>query len=80
LPDPDKEDEYHVAQEPEPDNTPGYAISVDLGENVAEDVAEGKDQYGGRQQKRAEADNLNGDNVCGDKAGDKNGGDYHQAV
>jgi len=48
LPHPGEEDENQVAGEAEPDNLSGRTVAVNLGKDVAEDVAQGKNKYGGR--------------------------------
>jgi hypothetical protein len=77
---PGEGDEDEVAGEAEPDDTACLAVAVDLGENIAEDIAQGEDEYGRRQDDGAQADDLDGDGVGGDEAGDEDGGDDHQAV
>ena len=71
---PDKDDENQVAGKSKPDDLSYLAIAIDFGKNVTENVTQGENKDGGRQYKGAETYYFYGDNIGGDEAGNKEGG------
>ena len=65
------EDGEQVAQEAEPDDLSGGTVAVNLGEDVAEDVADGENDDGGGEVPSSDGYYLYGDDVGDDETGDK---------
>ncbi|GAH38131.1 unnamed protein product, partial [marine sediment metagenome] len=66
LPHPSKDDEDEVAKEAQPDDPSCLTITIDLGKNITEDIAQWENDYGCRQDKGAEAYHLYGNNIGSD--------------
>ncbi|GAI40702.1 unnamed protein product, partial [marine sediment metagenome] len=80
LPYPGKDDEEKIANKAKPDDFSCPAIAIDLGEDIAEDIAQREHEYGGRQNNKTEAYYFYGNYVGGNQAGDEDGGNNYQSV
>jgi hypothetical protein len=74
----DGEDRQEVAGKARPDDPSGPAVAVDLRQNVAEDVRQGKDDDRRRQDEGTRLDQLDGNQVGDDQGGDEEGRDGRQ--
>ena len=63
---PGKEDENQITDEPEPDDPSCHAIAVDLGKDIAEDIAQGENKYSRRQNEGTQAYYLYSNNIGSD--------------
>jgi len=80
LPHPGKDNENEIANEAEPDHPSCPTIAIDLGEDVAKDIAQGENEYGGRQNNGTEAYYLYSNDIGGDETGNEDGGNNHKSV
>src|SRR3990172_3766461 len=64
----DGDDGDQVARESDPYHLPRAGVAVYFGQHVADDIRNGKDDDGRRQDQSADVDQLDGDNVRRDQA------------
>ncbi len=78
--DPGENDEYKVTSKAQPDYALRPAKAVDLGKDVAKDVAQREYYHCGRHNDPAETNDFNGDDIGCDEAGYENGRNNKESI
>src|SRR5919112_3658939 len=73
-------DGQEVAEEAQPDHTPRRPVAVDLGQNVAADVADREHDHGRRQYETEHPDQLDRRDVPCDERRYEQGDDHHERI
>lgn len=80
MPYPSKDNKNKVADEAKPDYPSCPTVTVDLSEDITEDIAHRENEYGSRENKKTETYYLYSNNIGGDETGNEDSGNNDQSV